>query len=209
MNSWKARRPPAWELSRDVSTCLIAHDSGQQSNLPAVEDVHEGNGEDIGLLGAGKVGDVSVERDTLLGSTGLGDSQTDTENGVGTELGLVGGTVELEEELVDLALVLDVNLLLDERGANDLVDVLDGLENTLASPVGLVAVTELASLVLTYISPCLSDMASPRRGYLGKTNRWRHQMARWRGRGQSPRSRHRPRRWGCHESRRRNEREPW
>jgi hypothetical protein len=30
-----------------------------------VEDVHEGNGEDVGLLGSGKVGNVSVQRNAL------------------------------------------------------------------------------------------------------------------------------------------------
>ena len=118
------------------------------SDLPAVEDVHEGNGEDIGLLGASKVGDVSIEGNILLGGTGLGDGERDTEDGVGAELGLVGGAIEVDEELVNLGLVLDVNVLLDESGADDLVHVLDGLENTLASPLGLVTIAELASLVL-------------------------------------------------------------
>ena len=43
-------------------------DSGKRhtlGNLPAVEDVHEGNGEDIGLLSSGEVRDVSVQRNTL------------------------------------------------------------------------------------------------------------------------------------------------
>jgi hypothetical protein len=34
--------------------------------LPAVEDVHEGNGEDVGLLGSGEVGNVSVQRNVLF-----------------------------------------------------------------------------------------------------------------------------------------------
>lgn len=95
-----------------------------------VQDVLEGNGQDVGLLGTGEVGDVSVERDTLLGGSSLGNSQGDTEDGVGTKVTLVGGAVELVEELVDLGLVLDINVLLDESGANGLVDVLHGLEDT-------------------------------------------------------------------------------
>ena len=71
-----------------------------------VEDVHEGNGEDVGLLGAREVGDVSVKRDALLSSSSLGDGHGDTEEGVGTELGLVGGSVELVEESVNGRLVL-------------------------------------------------------------------------------------------------------
>jgi hypothetical protein len=114
-----------------------------------VEDVHEGNGENVGLLGTGKVGDVSVKGDTLLGSGGLSDGHGDTEDGVGTELGLVGGTVKLDHEVVDGALVLDVKVLLDEGRAESLVDVGDGLKDTLAAPLGLVAITELAGLVGT------------------------------------------------------------
>jgi hypothetical protein len=34
-------------------------------DLPAVEDVHEGDGKNIGLLGPGEVGDVSVEGNAL------------------------------------------------------------------------------------------------------------------------------------------------
>jgi hypothetical protein len=92
---------------------------------------------------------MKVVRVYLLSSTGLGDSQADTENGVGTELGLVGGTIELVEEGINLGLVLDINVLLDQSRANDVVDVADGLGDTLATPLVLLAVTELASLVLT------------------------------------------------------------
>ena len=95
-----------------------------------VQDVLEGDGEDIGLLGSGEVGDVSVEGNALLSSTSLGNGQADTQDGVGTEVGLVGGAIQLVEELVDLGLVLHINVLLDEGRANGLVDVLDGLENT-------------------------------------------------------------------------------
>lgn len=95
-----------------------------------VQDVLEGNGKDVGLLGTGKVGDVDVERDTLLSGSSLGNGQGDTEDGVGTELALVGSAVELVQEVIDLSLVLDINVLLDESGANDLVDVLNGLEDT-------------------------------------------------------------------------------
>lgn len=95
-----------------------------------VQDVLEGNREDVGLLGTGEVGDVSVERDTLLSSTSLGDSQADTQDGVGTQVVLVGGAIELVEELVDLGLVLDIQVLLDDGRANLLVDIGDGLQDT-------------------------------------------------------------------------------
>lgn len=129
-----------------MSKCWITVEA--RNRLPSVEDVHEGNGKDVGLLGTGQVGDVGVERDTLLSSTGLGDSQGDTENGVSSELGLVGGSIEVDEELVDLGLVLDIKVLLDQSRGNDGVDVLNSLGDTLASPLGLVTIAELAGLVL-------------------------------------------------------------
>lgn len=114
----------------------------------AVKDVLEGNGKNVGLLGASEVRDVGVERNALSSSTGLSNSQGNTEDGVGTEVGLVGGTIELDEESINGGLVLDVDVLLDQGGGDLLVDVGNGLEDTLAEPAGLVTVTELASLVL-------------------------------------------------------------
>ena len=129
---------------------LTCSDKGHMiESLPAVEDVHEGNGKDIGLLGSGKVRDVGVQRNALLSSTSLGNSQGNTEDGVGTELGLVGSTIELVEESINSGLVLDINVLLDQSRSNDSVDVLNSLGNTLTTPLGLVAISELASLVLT------------------------------------------------------------
>lgn len=106
---------------------------------------------------------MGIERHLLLSSTGLGNGQADTKDGVGTKLGLVGGSIEVNQELVDLGLVLDIDALLDERGADDLVDILDGLEDALAAPLGLVAVAELASLVLAYTTNTVSSR-SRRRG---------------------------------------------
>jgi hypothetical protein len=115
-----------------------------------VQDVHEGDGEDIRLLGASQIGNVSVERHTFLSSAGLGNGKTDTQDSVGTQLGLISGTIELVEELVNGALILYVKALLDNSRRNDIVDIVDGLGDTLATPLALVSVTELASLVLTY-----------------------------------------------------------
>ena len=107
----------------------------------------EGNGQDIGLLGASQVGDVCVKRHSLLGSGGLCNCHGDTENGVGTELLLVLGSVELVQEGVDSRLVLDINFLLDQSRGNGVVDVGDSLGDALATPFGLVSIAELASLV--------------------------------------------------------------
>jgi hypothetical protein len=73
---------------------------------------------------------VCVQWDTLLNSSGLCNSHADTQNGVGTELCLVWGTIERLDELVNLGLVLEVNVLLDQSWSNDIVDIGDGLEDT-------------------------------------------------------------------------------
>jgi len=63
----------------------------------------------------------------LLGGAGLGDGERHAEDGVGAELGLVLGAVELQEEVVDRLLVGHVQVLGDQRRRDDLVDVLHGL----------------------------------------------------------------------------------
>jgi len=63
MNSWKARRPPAWELK-----CFISgiHELHGYSSIPSVKNVHEWDWEDVRLLGASEIRDVGVEWDALL-----------------------------------------------------------------------------------------------------------------------------------------------
>jgi hypothetical protein len=63
----------------------------------------------------------------LVSGSSLRDSHGDTEDGISTELALVGGTVELDEEVINLLLGGDGELGVDQSGGNDLVDVLDGL----------------------------------------------------------------------------------
>lgn len=97
----------------------------------AVENVLEGDRQNIGLLGTGEVRDVSIQGNTLLGSTSLGDGQANTEDGIGTQVDLVGGSVKLDEELVNLALILNVDILLNYGRSDSLVDILNGLQDTL------------------------------------------------------------------------------
>lgn len=106
----------------------------------------------------------------LLSGTGLGNGQRNTKDGVGTKLGLVGGTIELVEESINSGLVLDIEVLLNQSGGNDGVDVLDSLGDTLAVPLRLVAISELASLVLAYM---IVNLASAYGGWTGEvvTNR--------------------------------------
>lgn len=123
----------------------------------------------------------------LLSGTSLGDSQADTKNGVGTVVGLVGGAIKLVEELVNLGLVLDIEALLDQSGANDGVDVLDGLGDTLAEPLGLVAVAELARLVLacSFQKSSVRETRHQRGDGGGSAHPWRRQRGQWRGGGRS------------------------
>jgi hypothetical protein len=84
----------------------------------------------------------------LLSGSSLRNSQRDTEDGIGTELALVWSSIKLDQKLVDLWLILDIDVLLDESGTDDLVDIGNSLENTLSSPLGLITITEFDCLVL-------------------------------------------------------------
>ena len=95
-----------------------------------VDDVEARGGEDVGGLDARELSEVLVEGDALLSRTGLGNSDRDTEDGVRAELALVGGAVELDQEVVDLLLLGDLEARLNKLGCDGVVDVGDGLENT-------------------------------------------------------------------------------
>ena len=70
------------------------------------------------------------KRTYLLGGASLSDGDGDTENGIGAELALVGGAVELDQEVVDLLLLGDSETRLDELGGDDVVDVRNSLQHT-------------------------------------------------------------------------------
>jgi hypothetical protein len=92
----------------------------------------------------------------LLSSGSLGNSQRHTKDGVGTKLSLVWSSIKLDQEIIDFRLIFDINVLLDECWANDLVDVGNGLGDTFASPLALVSITKLNSLVLSCIAAQIS-----------------------------------------------------
>jgi len=73
---------------------------------------------------------VNVERDTLITSSSLGNSERDTEDGVSTELTLVGGTIELDEKLINSLLFGNGDLGINELRANDIVNIGNSLEDT-------------------------------------------------------------------------------
>ena len=106
----------------------------------AVEDVHHGRGQQMGVDAA----QVLVQRKTRRLGSGAGDGQRHAQDGVGTELGLVGGTVRGNQRGIDGALVEGVEA---HDGVSALViDVLDGPRDALAQIAALVAITQLAGL---------------------------------------------------------------
>src|SRR3546814_8028548 len=72
--------------------------------------------------------------DLLVCSTGLADSERNTKDRIGAELGLVLGAVELDHELVDLELLRHVLANDGRRKVRN--DVLDGFGHALAEEIG-------------------------------------------------------------------------
>jgi hypothetical protein len=101
---------------------------------PAVDDVHERDGQHVRLLPA----DPPVEGYARLGRRRLGDRERDAEHRVGAQARLVGGAVQLEQEPVDGGLVARVGPR--ERGPDLALDVLDRLEDALAQVGARIAV---------------------------------------------------------------------
>ena len=107
----------------------------------AVQDVHHGNGQ---LLGVGAA-NVVVQGDAQGLSGSLGASHGCAQDGVGAQTGLVGGTVQLDHSLIDGDLIQNVHA---DQALSDLsIDILHGSLAALAQVAGLVAVTQLAGLV--------------------------------------------------------------
>ena len=97
-----------------------------------VDDIECGSGKDIRWLDASELGQVLVQGDALLDGSSLGNGNTDTENGVGSELTLVRSSVELDKEVIDVLLGGDLEARLDQLGGNNVIDVRNGLRNTCA-----------------------------------------------------------------------------
>lgn len=71
-------------------------------------------------------------------------SKGDTENCIGAELALVGGAVQVDHGLVDVALI--VGFLADELGGDLLDDGVNGVLDALAEVAALVAIATLDGL---------------------------------------------------------------
>ncbi len=85
-----------------------------------------------------------VERHALGLGSGLGGSQGHGEDGVGAQLGLVLGTVELDHRLIQGLLI--GRILAQQQIANRPVDVAHGLQHALAQVTALVAIAQFQSL---------------------------------------------------------------
>ncbi len=73
----------------------------------AVEDVHQRNRQDVAVRAA----QVLEQRQVRAHCGGIGHCQRDAQDGVGAELGLVAGAVQVKHGLVDGALVGGVKAL--------------------------------------------------------------------------------------------------
>ncbi len=120
---------------------------GVQGVLAAVEDVEHRHGQGAGT----DTTQVAVQR--LVGGRGrgMGDGQGHAQDGVRTQLALVGRAVEVQQPGVDARLVGDV--LAQQVGRDEVDDVLDRGQDALAADSG----------------PCRHPAARPPRGH-----RWRH-----------------------------------
>ena len=111
--------------------------------LSAVQDVHHRHGQSDGLVAA----DVLVEGLAGGNRRCAGGSHRNAQYGVGAEVRLRRRAVGFDHLIVDAGLVACVHA---RYGGSDLsIDVSDGLEDALAQVNSLVAVAELAGLVLT------------------------------------------------------------
>ena len=107
----------------------------------AVEDVHHGDGQGLGVDAA----DIVIQAGAQGLSGGLGHGQGTAQDGVGAQAALVGSAVQLDHGLVDGHLVQGVHA--DQALSQLGVHVGHGLLHALAQVAVLVAVAQLAGLV--------------------------------------------------------------
>jgi len=96
----------------------------------AIDNVEGRSGEDEGWLDSSKICQVLVEGNTLLGGSSLRYSDGNAKDSIGSKFSFVGGTVELDEEVIDFLLVENGESRLDKFRRNNVVDVGDSFRNT-------------------------------------------------------------------------------
>lgn len=90
-----------------------------------------------------------VNKENLLCRSSLGNGNRDTQDGICTEVALVGRAISLDEEVINSLLLSDSNSRFDECRTKDFVDIVDSLADTFAKVSGFVSITEFYSLVDT------------------------------------------------------------
>jgi hypothetical protein len=116
----------------------------------AVEHVHHRHRQHVGVGAA----DVAVQRQAQLVGGGLGHGERHAEDGVGAEAGLVVGAVEVDQQLVDAALV-------------------EGLEPTSSSAISPLTWRRRRA------RPCRRSGRRRRAARRPRTARWRRPRGRW------------------------------
>ena len=107
----------------------------------AVDDVHHGYGEGVGVATT----DVFVEGQAEVVGSGFGNSERNAEDSVGAEVGFGFGAVEGYHGFVDFNLVESGHS--DESLGDGTVDVGNGFEDAFAHVAVFVAVAELEGFV--------------------------------------------------------------
>ena len=85
----------------------------------------------------------------FFSSPGFCYSQTHTKDGIGSQIGLIGAVVKFVEESIYCSLILDIKTLLDEGGANYIIDIFHGFVDSFALPVRLIPITQFMRFMLT------------------------------------------------------------
>ena len=118
----------------------------------SIDDVEGRNGHHETVRGfASQISQVLVKGQVVGGSSSAGSSQRNSEDGIGADLllapaPLVLGSINLFDHLaVDLLLLSHIHTL--EGRAEDLVDILDGLEASLSKEALGVFVSEFKGLI--------------------------------------------------------------
>ena len=109
----------------------------------AVKDVHHGHRQNPGIVAA----NITVQADTQSVGSGLGACQRNTQNGVGTQTALIGGSVQSNHEPVNFRLVQYVFTL--QCLSNFAVHMIYSPADTLTKVTALITVTQFACFVNT------------------------------------------------------------
>ena len=108
-----------------------------------IDDIHHRNRKSVSIATA----DVAIQWDVKILSSSMSHSQRNTEDGIGTQIRLGLGTVELQHLIIDGTLLQGRKA--NQSRTNHLIHILHGLQDTLAAIAVLVAITKFQSLVLT------------------------------------------------------------